>query len=244
MAADIPLKPIAKKTSIVEDVIREISDYILEGIMQGRIKKGDQIPSERELAERLGVGRSSLREAIKVLIMLGLLEVRSGQGTFITDGTSDFYAAPLAWGIIIGDKSIAELVEARLLLDSEATYLAAQRASSEDLREIEAAFKSMQAAAREGDVEKFIDMDVRFHLAIAKAAHNAVILQTVRAIRNLLELWIKKALMSPGAINITLEEHEKIYRCIMAKDPEGARKSIRDHVNFATKRLQRVAKPE
>jgi len=115
MTADITLKPISQKTSIVEDVIQELSNYILEGIMRGSIKKGDRIPSERELSEKLGVGRSTLREAIKVLIMLGLLEVRNGQGTFITEGTSDFYAAPLAWGIIMGDKSIAELVEARLL---------------------------------------------------------------------------------------------------------------------------------
>jgi GntR family transcriptional repressor for pyruvate dehydrogenase complex len=238
MTPDISLKSISKKTSIVEDVIQELSNYILEGIMRGSIKKGDRIPSERELSESLGVGRSTLREAIKVLIMLGLLEVRNGQGTYITEGTSDFYAAPLAWGIIIGDKSIAELVEARLLLDCEAAFLATTRANDVELREIETALLDMKEACENENIQKFIDGDVRFHMAIAKAAHNAVIFQTVKAIRKLLELWIEKVLIDMDTVRATLSEHDAVYKCILSKDAEGARERIRYHVNSAITRLQ------
>lgn len=235
---DIVLKPILKKTSIVEDVIKEISNNILDGIIQGTIKIGDRIPSERELSEKLGIGRSTLREAIKVLAMMGLLEVRTGQGTFITGGSSDMYAVPLAWSIIISEKSIAELMEARLLLECEAAYLSTIRASDQEVNEIEKAFIGMKAACEDGSIQAFIDENVAFHLSIAKAAHNSVILQTLKAIRKLLEMWIKKVHLDIDTAQLTLSEHERVYRCIVNKDPEGAREGIRTHLNLAIQRLR------
>lgn len=237
MISDIALKPISRKTSMVEDVIKELSNYILEGIIRGTIKKGDRIPSERELSETLGIGRSTLREAIKVFTMMGLLEVRTGQGTFITEGGSDFYAAPLAWGIIISEKSIAELIEARLFIECEAVYLATMRASDQEHQDIEKAFLSMKSACEEENVRAFIEADVAFHLAIAKAAHNSVILQTLKAIRKLLEMWIEKVLVDMDTVRLTLSEHEAVYRGILNKNPEAAREGIRKHLNFAGKRL-------
>jgi len=236
---DIVLKPIPKKTSIVEDVIKELSNYILEGIIAGTIKKGDRIPSERELSERLGIGRSTLREAIKVIAMMGLLEVRTGQGTFVTEGNSDFYAAPLAWGIIIAEKSIAELVEARLLLESEAVYLATIRASEQELQAIENAMITMREACEGGDIPTFVKADLAFHVSIANSAHNAVILQTLKAIRKLLEMWIGKVLVDMNAVKLTLVEHEEVYRGIVNKDPDVAREGIRNHLDLASKRLEK-----
>lgn len=209
--------------------------------MAGKINKGDQLPSERVLSESLGVGRSTLREAIKVLIMLGLLEVKSGQGTFITNGTTDFYAAPLAWGLIIGEKSVAELVEARLLLDNETAYLAAKRATDEELHAIEVAFLNMDKACESCDREKFVEEDVNFHMAIAKAAHNAVLLQVTKSIRRLLKIWIEKVLIDADSLRVTQQEHEVVYRCILKKDAEGAREGIRQHINGATSRLTQIS---
>jgi len=236
---NIVLRAIPKKTSIVEDVIKEISNYILEGIIDGTIKKGDRIPTERELSERLGIGRSTLREAIKVIAMMGLLEVRTGQGTFVTEGNSDFYAAPLAWGIIIAEKSIAELVEARLLLEGEAVYLATIRASEQELQAIENSMIAMREASEGGDISAFMKEDLAFHISIANAAHNAVILQTLKAIRNLLEMWIEKVLVNMSAVKLTLAEHEVVYRGIVSKDPDSAREGMRNHLDFASKRLEK-----
>jgi GntR family transcriptional repressor for pyruvate dehydrogenase complex len=237
----LSLKPIRRNVSLVENVAQEISNYILEGLLAGKLKKGDQLPSERELSESLGIGRSTLREAIKVLTMLGLLEIRSGQGTFITSGTTDFYAAPLAWGLIIGEKSVAELVEARLLIDSEAAYLAAMRANGEEIHEIETAFRNMEIAYKNGDTEKFTEEDVNFHMALAKAAHNAVFFQVTIAIRKLLEIWIEKVLVDVDSVHETLKEHEVIYKCILERDAEGAREGVRHHIHCATARLIQVS---
>ena len=209
--------------------------------MQGTLHKGDRIPSERELSETLHIGRSTLREAIKVLVMLGLLEIRNGQGTYITDGTNGFYTAPLEWGLIIGHKSIAELVEIRTILDCEAAYLATKRADKTALKDIKSAYLAMMAACKKSDTDKCIKSDVDFHLAIAKATGNTAMYQMMKTIRRLLEIWIARVLVSTDALEITFKEHEKIYKCICLGDAEGARTSMREHVDAAGMRLKKVS---
>lgn len=231
------LKPIPKKASLVEDVIKELSNYILEGIMEGTVMTGAKMPSERELSETLGVGRSTLREAVKVLTMLGLLEVKPGQGTFITDGSSDFYAAPLAWGLLIGERSIEELVEVRSLLDCESARLAALRATPDELDVLRTHYEEMVTACENEDAQAFADADVRFHLTVARAAHNAVILQTMRTIRRLLELWISKVLIDSESLEVTVNEHRKVYECIRDHNPVGSEKAMYHHVQRAANRL-------
>jgi len=237
---DIALSPIPKKPSLVEDVIQELSNFILEGMIEGKLKLGDRLPSEREISDLLHVGRSTLREAMKVLTILGLLEARTGQGTFITDGSSDFYAAPLAWGLIIGEQSIAELIEARALLECEAASLAAVRATPEEREQLKQAFIDMQSAKERGDVQRFIDEDVRFHITLAKAAHNAVIFQTIKTIRRLLELWIQKVLVSAESLAETVEEHRTVVDAIRLHDAEQAKFAMQRHIGSATERLKNV----
>lgn len=233
------LRPIPKKVGLVEDVIQEISNYILEGILEGTVKIGSKMPSERELAQTLGVGRSTLREAVKVLTMLGLMEVRPGQGTFITDGSSDFYAAPLAWGLLIGERSIGELIEVRSLLDCEAARLAAQRATSAEVESLRLEYEKMTEAMENTDAVEFGAADVRFHLTIATAAHNAVVFQTMRTIRRLLEMWISKVLVDMESLSLTLDEHRDVYECIRNQDPDGAKEAMRRHVQAAANRLKK-----
>lgn len=237
---DIALSPIPKKPSLVEDVIQALSNFILEGMIEGRLKLGDRLPSEREISDLLHVGRSTLREAMKVLTILGLLEVRTGQGTFITDGASDFYAAPLAWSLIIGEQSTTELIEARALLECEAASLAAVRATPDEREQLERAFIGMQSATERGDVQRFIDEDVRFHITLAKAAHNAVIFQTIKTIRRLLELWIQKVLVSAESLVETVEEHRAVFDAINLRDAQRAKAAMHRHIGAATERLEKI----
>lgn len=233
MTSNKKLKPIAKKTSIVEDVIAELSNFILSGVLEGTLKKGDKLLSERELAEALGVGRSTLREAMKVLTILGLLEVKTGQGTYITDGATDFYAAPLAWGLIIGDKSINELVEARSLLEGEAAFLAATRADNDELQELSGICQKMGQAMVNKDSQAYLESDVQFHMWIAKCAHNGVITKLLNTIRNLLELWIKKVLTDIDHIEKSFQEHIDVQVSLLNRDAEGAKKAMLIHIDSA-----------
>lgn len=235
------LKPISQRPSIVEDVIREICDYILGGVMKGTLHKGDKIPSERELSEQLSIGRSTLREAIKVLVMLGLLVIRKGQGTFISDGNNGFYTAPLEWGLIIGYKSISELIEVRGIVDCEAAFLASQRADEEDIQRISKTFSDMQAALRNCDIKSFMVNDVEFHMDIARATKNTAIFQMVKTIRRLLEIWIEQVLVDEDSLKITYAEHAKIYTGILSGDAEGARLAMREHISAASMRLKKVS---
>jgi GntR family transcriptional repressor for pyruvate dehydrogenase complex len=221
-------------------VIKELSTYITRGILEGNIKVGDQLASERDLSEMLSVGRSTLREATKVLTMMGLLEVRTGQGTFITNGHSDFYAAPLSWGLIIGEKSTKELFEARSLLDCEAAYYAAQRITDDELERLSGFFQEMQNARAKLDIEKLMAADVSFHMMIAEAAHNNVIFQMLKTIRNLLEVWIRYVFIDEKSMEDTTQEHERIFNSIVNKDPAGARDSMRYHISAGYERLQKV----
>jgi len=241
MVVDFKIKPVPARTSVVDDVVKSICDYILDGVMRGTIHKGDRIPSERELCKALGIGRSTLREAIKVLIMLGLLEIKKGQGTFVADSTTGFYTAPLAWGFIIGENSLEEIAEVRTLLESESAYLATQRADKESMRQIKDAYEGLSVAAEENDAERFTEMDVKFHLAIAQAAQNSAIFQMLSTIRRLLTIWINEVLVDYEALEITHKEHKKVYDCMRLGDAAGARAAMREHLEAAGLRLKKVS---
>ncbi|SFE68769.1 FadR/GntR family transcriptional regulator [Succiniclasticum ruminis] len=235
------LKPISQKKSIVNDVIQELCNYILGGVMDGTIHKGDKIPSERELSEQLGIGRSTLREAIKVLVMLGLLEIRQGQGTYISEGNDGFYTAPLSWGLIIGFKSVSEIAEIRVILESEAARLATQRGGNQDMKQLDKIIANMHDAVEGNDVKAFTVADVEFHMTIVQATGNAAIVQMLKTIRRLLEIWIEKVLVDKSSMLITLKEHEAVYEHMRLGDAEGACEAMRKHISAAGMRLKKVS---
>lgn len=235
------LGPISKKNNVVDDVIQELCNYILGGIMSGTFKKGDKIPSERELSELLNVGRSTIRESIKVLIMLGLLTIKPGQGTYIADGSDGFYSAPLSWGLIIGYKSIEEIIEVRILLESEAARLATIRCGSESMKTINEIIANMHRHLNNDDVKAFSAEDVKLHLTIAEAADNSAIYQMINTIRKLLEVWINRVLIDRDSMKITLQEHEAVYNCMRLGDANGAYEAMRKHIKAACMRLKKVS---
>jgi len=133
-----PLTPIARPT-IAEEIVERITNYILDE----NLKPGVKLPSERELMTRLSVGRSSLREAIKTLGAIGIVEVRVGEGMFVGHGQTSLLTKPLAWGLLIGEHSLREVIEARRLIEVELVSLAALRATEDDLAEIAAELDAM-----------------------------------------------------------------------------------------------------
>jgi GntR family transcriptional repressor for pyruvate dehydrogenase complex len=232
------LTPVTR-TTLTADICRKLVSHLIRGDWM----EGDQIPPERELCQRLGVGRASLREALKALEIMGMIETRLGEGTFVC-GRSEFFSRPLLWAITGSAKNDAhELVEARELIESETARLAAERATPEDLQEIRKHLDVMAAAT--DDPKTFLEADLNFHLAVAKAAHNQILGNSLSLIRNLMRQWIGQALPKEGVAAIALNHHNKIFAAISERNATVARNSMQAHLEaMASVLLERDPSPE
>ncbi|HMJ62908.1 MAG TPA: FadR/GntR family transcriptional regulator [Bryobacteraceae bacterium] len=205
-----------------------VFEKLLSLILRGEWKEGERIHPERELSHELGVGRASLREALKALELIGMIESRVGDGTFVCE-RSTFLSRPLLWAITgNGTTRVDELVESRLVLECEMAAFAATRANSDDLNAIEEGVRLMQAGL--GNPTALLESDLKFHLAIAKAAHNQILLNAVQMIRSLMRQWMLVTLHVPGVEKQVLSQHRQILNAIRAKDAQLARNSMRLHL--------------
>jgi DNA-binding FadR family transcriptional regulator len=200
----------------------------LRGLIEaGSLQAGEQLPSERELAEQLGVSRSTVREAVQFLGALGLVEIRHGSGTFVrADG--DLPSEWLQW-TQRHQVQVHELLEVRRGLEAVAAELAAER--SHDLGAMEAALAGMEAAIDGPDVPGLVEADLAFHTALAAASGNT-------ALRHLTESLGRELLRERGAIwnepgrpERSLREHRRIYEAVRAGDALGARTALVDHLH-------------
>jgi|SRR5581483_10959909 len=217
------LTPVTR-TTLTADICRKLVSHLIRGDWE----EGARIPAERELCQKLGVGRASLREALKALEIMGMIETRLGEGTFVCR-RSEFFSRPLLWAITGSAKTDAhELVEARRLIEVEMAGLAAQRATSEDLKKIEKHLKEMEEAL--DDSATFLEADLNFHLAIGNAAHNRILMNALNLIRNLLRQWINQTLQSSGIASTALKQHRKIYLAISHRNITAARNAMESHL--------------
>lgn len=223
----------------IETVVKLVSDYLSENILYGRLRPGDKLPPERELAKLFHIKRPVLRDAVKVLTVLGMLDVRVGDGTYISCTTTDFYMIPLSWNLLLGPKSGTEVIELRFLLDGEAAYLAAKNASAEDLLEVNRVFLQMQAALDALDLQKYLDLDIDFHLAIAQAAKNQVILNMLPTVHRMMRSFSAGGMVFQNDILHTHNGHLKILNAILDRDADLARRALDEHRDEALERYQR-----
>ena len=206
----------------------EIVDQLVSLISSGKLKQGDRLPSERMLMKQLGVGRSSLREALASLSIMGVVTVRPGSGTYVTFSPEEFLKRPLSWGIPVGVGKVHELVEARRVLEEAIAGLAAEKASEAEIAEMRQHLAQMKA--KRNSLHKAAKADMLFHIAMAKASHNAVLLGFVTQIRNLLRSWIEKALLVPEIYDLAIKEHSEILQGIESHRPNDARLAARKHI--------------
>lgn len=228
------LEPV-KRSRIYQDVVRQIKALI----SSGKLKPGDQLPTERELAEALKVSRPSVREALRTLETMGYLESRIGVGggSFIKQITISDVIAPLSEMFLKHKKSILELQEVRLILESETAGLAAQRCNSEDLTEIEDGLLTMQ---KEIDTRELgMAGDNAFHNAVAKATHNEVLITFMSMFGDLQNELRAMTLNLPGQPGRSLQDHRNVYNAIKAGDKTKAVKSMRDHIRKAWQNIER-----
>lgn len=219
-----------------ETPVAEITRKLLEYLFSGAVEPGTKIPSERQLAQALEVGRSSVREAIKSLSVLGLLDVRQGDGTYLSSSGSDLLPQAIEWGLMLGEPRTLDLLEARSEVEIVVTGLAAERADEQGVAQLRERLEAMRRAS--GVVPQYVDADVAFHLEIAKLSRNEVFANLVTSLRALLGVWSKRVLEHAGETDSSLAMHEPIVEAIAAGDADGARAAMRAHMERANRRLK------
>jgi GntR family transcriptional repressor for pyruvate dehydrogenase complex len=215
---------IVRSSRLYEQIVQQVE----ESIQKGQLKPGDQLPPERELAEQFGVSRTAVREAVKALREKGLVEAYPGRGTFITDGTSYTIRQSLDRMMRSGNEGFAFLAEVRQILEPEIAALATTRADDEALEAMRKQVEIMDTAKE--DPEAFIEADLDFHLALAEAAANPIILSLIDSIVGLLREQRMGIFQVEGGPERGQYHHKKILQAVEHRDAAGAREAMKAHL--------------
>jgi GntR family transcriptional regulator, transcriptional repressor for pyruvate dehydrogenase complex len=211
---------------LYEQIVQQIEGSILNG----ELSEGCQLPAERDLAKQFGVSRTAVREAIKALQEKGLVDAFPGRGTFITNGTSKSMRRSLDRIIKSGEpEGCAYLVEVREILEPEIAAMAANRANKEDLETMREAVDVMDKAASDSDA--YIEADLDFHLALAEAAANPIVLSLIDSIVGLLREQRSRTYRVEGGPERGQLHHKRILEAIRRHDPQGARAAMQAHLS-------------
>lgn len=213
-----------------------------EMIAEGTWKHGEKIPSESDLCQLFHVGRSTVREALKALAILGLMQMRRGDGTYIAQGPAKLLNRLLGHGAL-GTDNVNDLSEARIALETELVSLCAQRATDEELQRLEDLCREMEECIHTPE-ERFHQLDLEFHLAIGTMSKSQVLAGMLRTIRELLHELIKKSQEIPGARHLACTHHRRILGALKQRNPRKARSAIRNHLTVFQRRYKILLKLE
>lgn len=204
-------------------------DAILGMIGAGALSAGDKLPREKELAAQLGLSRNSLREAVRALTLLRVLEPRQGDGTYVTSLQPQLLTEAIGLvADLMNERAVAELYQVRRILEAEASMLAAVRMTPEELEHLRRVLERITANS---PVDDFIDADADFHDIVARASGNQVLASLLRSLSSRTmraRRW--RALLEEGALERTVDQHRRIFRAIEQRDPEVARAAAALHV--------------
>lgn len=234
------IAPLVKKTSQVETLVNIISDYLIDRILAGELKPGDKLPSDRDLSALFNVGRTSIREALKVLSVLGMINILPGQGTFIASDSSEFFLTPLSWTFLLGEKNLENVISVRNVLEIESARLASLMASPEDLSSLQEIFEHSKNAYTESNYQLFLDLDLDFHLAIAQCSHNPILHNLLLTSRKLIKHISKSGMLNLEDLGAVYREHTRIYENITEHKSADAISSMTEHLKSAQKRYHLI----
>lgn len=238
--------PFEKVTSerLAQSVARQIELLILRGIL----RPGERLPAERDLAERLGVSRPSLREALEALEQKGLVVSRPGSGVFIAEVLGSAFSPALIELFAAHDEAVYDYLDFRRDLEGLAAERAARLGSDTDLEVIATIFAKMEAAHQKRDPSDESALDAQFHMAIIEASHNVVMLHMMRSMFDLLRqgVFYNRAMMFRNRMtrDHLLDQHRAINVALQARDPVAARAAIAAHMDYVEEALAEQAKAE
>ena len=217
-----------KKESVVQSVINRLTD----AMRAKELKPGDKIPPEPELAESLGVARSSVREAIKILTYLGVLESKRSEGTFVCNGYKESMIDPMVYGIILNQDSFENLMELREMTEAGMMRLAIDHHDEEELIELEEILNEMKTSVEDPDdpVDAFFESDNRFHDKIAEMGKNPMADKINRVVRSLtyaLRLQTVSTMITTGREDELIETHRQLLEAIRKKDKHSLSSKVR-----------------
>jgi len=227
------VKPI-KKINVAEQAINKIYELAKEK----NLKVGDKLPPERELVKILEISRSSLREAIRALEMIGVINVTQGKGMIIESSKiSNSIIKPLAFSIILNKNTFLELFEARKLIEVECAGLAAERITTSELKKVKEIYNLL--IKHQNNREKSIKYEIKLHEEITEIAKNNVLGDILSSIKKLLRESRDTTVPSQGVTLKTINCHEKLIQAFEVKDASKARKLMFEHLDIVSKRLKK-----
>lgn len=217
-----------KKESVVQSVINRLTD----AMRSKELQPGDKIPTEPELSESLGVARSSVREAIKILTYLGVLESKRSEGTFVCSGYKESMIDPMVYGIILNQDSFENMMELREMTETGMMRLAMAHHEESEIRELEEMLAEMQEAVRDPDdpVGKFFDVDNRFHDKIADMGKNPMADKINRVVRSLtyaVRYDTVSAMITGGKKDELIDTHRQLLEAIKSGDDKDLSDKVR-----------------
>jgi GntR family transcriptional repressor for pyruvate dehydrogenase complex len=221
-----------KHTKVSDEVVNQIKNQISEGIL----KPGDRLPPERDLVKEFGVSRPSLREALNSLVAMGFLEVK-GKRTFIKSVADERVQDPLSLLIKTDIQKIFDLIEVRKGIEVWGAFLAAQRATEEDVKQLDNILEEMKKAFEQG--RSWEKQDADFHLAIAQATHNTIQTHMMSTIYDLLRESVARVFKDQSKVKKLLDHHYRIFGAIKNHSPDKARERTLEHLNYVESELKR-----
>jgi len=221
-----------------EDITAMLIGVFKRLISEGSLVPGNRLPAERELAEMFGVSRSSLRQALKVLEIMGVISQRVGDGTYLNTAAPSILAEPLEFFILLDGLTFHELMEARLIVEPELAARAAARATPEDVAELHQVLNLMEESRE--DHRRFTEGDLLFHKTIFRLAGNRVCSLMFTVVHQSLErlIHLTSQLVEPEH---TLQLHRRIYTAIRRKDADEARRRMTEHLEDARELFVRAS---
>ena len=214
---------VVRKNKVYEEVAQQIERLILK-----KLRPGDKLPSERELAEMLKVSRSSIRDAIRGLELRGLVEPRQGAGTIVRESAVEPLANPFASALKRRKEMVSELLDFRKMLEPPLAARAATHASADEILEMEEILQRQDA--KQGQGEPAVAEDAEFHYSVALASGNSVVLKVLDIIMDLLRDTRERSLQVEGRPQKSLAGHRRILAAIKRHDAEGAKSAMRRHI--------------
>jgi GntR family transcriptional repressor for pyruvate dehydrogenase complex len=225
-----------------DKLYKQVADQIEQLIAEESLRPGDKLPGEREMAGRMGVSRTVVREAIRVLGVRGLIVVKSGCGTYVQEPSTREAAASIERLLKLhqAGEPFVHIHEVRQTIEVETAGLAAERATDEDVARLQDTIDGMSASKH--DLDAYIKYDHAFHEGLAEATHNSLFNVLLGPISDILQQVILISVQAPGALDAGLAHHQKILAQVRQRDPEAAKQAMREHLKEAKELVETAQK--